>query len=502
MKFVKSIDHLLLEASEGGEQTLKRTLGLGNLIALGVGAIIGAGLFVRTAAAASEHAGPSVTLGFILAAIGCALAGLCYAEFASMIPIAGSAYTYAYATMGETVAWIIGWDLVLEYALGASVVAIAWSEYLNKLLETFGVSVPFELCHSPFQTSADGLQGIINLPALLILVILSLVLIRGTQESAKLNAIMVILKVAVVIAFIAIGWGYMNPANHTPYIPQNMSEMKLINGEIGFWEHLTSGDFGKFGWGGIISAAGVVFLAFIGFDAISTTAQECKNPKRDMPVGILASLGICTVLYALFGHVLTGVANYKEFETVGKEASVAYVIDTYMHGYHWLSILVTVAILAGFTSGILVMLLGQSRLFFSMSKDGLVPSVFSDLHPKFKTPYKSNLIFLVLAGLFAAFVPGEIVGDMTSIGTLFAFTLVCLGVLILRKVDPNRPRSFKTPFMPFVPILGMIVCVAMMVGLGEHNWQRLLIWMAIGLVIYLTYGIRNSVIRRAQREKQ
>jgi len=502
MRFIKSIDHIQLEASESGENTLKRTFGPVNLIALGVGVILGAGLFVRTAAAASEHAGPAVTLGFILAAIGCALAGLCYAEFASMIPVAGSAYTYMYATMGETVAWVIGWDLVLEYALGASVVAIAWSEYFNKLLEVFGTTVPYALCHSPFQTSMDGVQGIINLPALFIISVISLVLIRGTQESAAVNIIMVILKVAVILAFIFIGWGYINPSNHTPYIPASINEAKLASGEIGLWEYFTNGDFGKFGLGGVISAAGVVFMAFIGFDAISTTAQECKNPKRDLPIGILASLGICTFLYVLFGHVLTGVANYKEFETVGKEASVAYVIGTYMHGYHWLSILVTVAILAGFTSGILVMLMGQSRLFFSMSKDGLVPKVFSDLHPKYKTPYKSNLIFLVLAGLFASFVPGDVVGDMTSIGTLFAFALVCLGVLILRKKDPDRSRSFKTPFMPFVPILGILVCVAMMLGLGLHNWERLLIWMAIGFVIYLTYGIRNSVIRRAQREKK
>ncbi len=498
MKFKKSLDLLLLEASESGELTLKRTLGLGNLIALGVGGIIGAGLFVRTAVAASDHAGPAVTLGFILAAIGCALAGLCYAEFASMIPIAGSAYTYTYATMGEVMAWVVGWDLVLEYGVAAAAVSIAWSEYLNQLLATFDIAIPYMFCHSPFQTSLDGVQGIINLPAFLVIAVLSLLLIRGTKESVALNIIMVILKVAVVVAFITIGWSYINPINHTPYIPQNMGEVKLMNGEIGFWEHITSGEFGKFGWGGIVSAAGIVFFAFIGFDALSTTAQECKNPKKDMPISILVSLAICMILYMLFGHVLTGVANYKEFETVGKEASVSYAINTYMHGYHWLSILVTVAILAGFTSGILVMLLGQSRLFFSMSKDGLVPKVFSELHPKFKTPYKSNLIFLALAGLFAAFVPGDVVGDMTSIGTLFAFALVCLGVLILRKTDPDRHRPFKTPLMPLVPILGIAVCVVMMYGLGRHNWERLLIWMAVGLVIYLTYSIRNSIVRKSQ----
>jgi APA family basic amino acid/polyamine antiporter len=505
MLFKKSIDSLIQESTESGEGTLKRTLGVGNLIALGIGAIIGAGLFVRTAAAAADHSGPAVTLSFILAAIGCALAGLCYAEFASMIPIAGSAYTYSYATMGEMVAWIIGWDLVLEYAVGAATVAIAWSEYLNKLLETFGLRIPYEYCHSPFQTSlagVDGLggvQGIINLPALAVVVLLTFVLIRGTQESATLNGIIVILKVAIVIVFIALGWNFMNPVNHTPYIPVNVGEVAYSKGEIGFMDYFTN-HFGKFGYSGIIAGAGVVFFAFIGFDAVSTAAQEAKNPSRDMPIGILVSLAICTVLYVLFGHVLTGVANYTEFEAAGKEASVAYAIETYMHNYHWLSILVTVAILMGFSSVILVMLLGQSRVFFSMSKDGLVPKVFSAVHPKYQTPYKSNLIFLVFVGLFAAFVPGDVVGDMTSIGTLFAFTLVCIGVLVLRKTDPDRVRPFKTPLMPFVPILGAAVCILMMIGLGKHNWERLIIWMALGFVIYFVYSRRNSVVRRKHRD--
>lgn len=498
MLFKKSIDALIKESTESGEGTLKRTLGVGNLIALGIGAIIGAGLFVRTAAAAADHSGPAVTLSFILAAVGCALAGLCYAEFASMIPIAGSAYTYSYATMGEMVAWIIGWDLVLEYAVGAATVAIAWSEYLNKLIENFGVSIPYQFCHSPFQTSMDGVQGIINIPALFIVILLTFVLIRGTQESATLNGIIVILKVAIVVAFIAIGWGYMNPVNHTPYIPVNAGEVAYGKGEIGFMDFFTH-DFGKFGWSGIIAGAGVVFFAFIGFDAVSTAAQEAKNPSKDMPIGILVSLAICTVLYVLFGHVLTGVANYKEFATAGKEASVAYAIENYMHNYHWLSVLVTVAILAGFSSVILVMLLGQSRVFFSMSKDGLVPAVFSAVHPKFQTPYKSNLIFLVFVGLFAAFVPGEVVGDMTSIGTLFAFALVCVGVLVLRKTDPNRERPFKTPFMPVVPILGALVCILMMVGLGKHNWERLIVWMAIGFVIYFLYSRKHSKVRKAYK---
>ena len=495
MRFKKPLDLLLKEAAQTGEGTLKRTLGPGNLIALGIGAIIGAGLFVRTADAAAHNAGPSVTLAFILAAIGCGLAGLCYAEFASMIPIAGSAYTYSYATMGEVVAWVIGWDLVLEYAVGAATVSIAWSEYLNKLLANFGVSIPYEFCHSPFQSSLDNLHsGIINIPALFIIVALSLVLIRGTQESAALNGIIVIVKVAIVILFIVLGWSFMKPINHTPYIPVNEGEQAFFHGQKSFLDYF-SHDFGKFGWSGIISAAGVVFFAFIGFDAVSTAAQEAKNPKRDMPIGMLVSLAICTLLYVLFGHVLTGIANYHEFLAAGKEASVTYTIETYMHGYHWLSLLVTVAILFGFSSVILVMLLGQSRVFFSMSKDGLIPPVFSAVHPKFKTPYKSNLIFLVFVGIFAAFVPGDIVGDMTSIGTLFAFMLVCIGVMILRKSDPDSPRPFRTPWVPFVPVLGALVCLLMMLGLGEFNWLRLIIWMAIGFVVYFSYSKKHSLIR-------
>lgn len=496
MKFVKPISQLLEEASDSSKNTLKRTLTASNLIALGIGAIIGAGLFVRTAAAAADHAGAAVSISFILAAIGCALAGLCYAEFASMIPIAGSAYSYSYATMGEFMAWIIGWDLVLEYAVAAATVAIAWSEYLNKLLASFGMQIDYRFCHSPFQTSINGVQGIINLPALFIIIVLSLVLIRGTKESAFVNGIIVIVKVAIVILFIALGWQYMNPVNHANYIPNNAGEQALFNHHKGFFDFISEGWFGKYGISGIISGAGVVFFAFIGFDAVSTAAQEAKNPKKDMPIGILVSLGICTILYVLFAHVLTGIASYEEFKTAGKEASVAYVIQTYMHNYQWLSLFITIAILAGFSSVILVMLLGQSRVFYSMSKDGLIPKIFSDLHPKHQTPYKSNLIFLVFIGIVAAVVPGDIVGDMTSIGTLFAFVLVCAGILIMRKSNPDMPRPFRTPWVPFVPILGIIVCFSMMLGLGAHNWLRLIGWMAIGMVIYFSYSIKNSHVRQ------
>ena len=490
--FIKKDIHLLTkEANENDvddEKTLKRTLNAGNLIALGIGAIIGAGLFVRTAAAAANNAGPSVTLGFIIAAIGCALAGLCYAEFASMIPIAGSAYTYSYATMGEFMAWIIGWDLVLEYALGAATVGIAWSEYLNKLLEYIGMHIPYEWCHSPFETSNLGATGIMNIPALFIILLLSLLLIRGTKESAWVNGIIVITKVAIVILFIVFGWSFMNPENHANYIPE-----ATVYADSQGVEHNYGGILG------ILGAAGVVFFAFIGFDAVSTAAQESKNPKRDMPIGILGSLAICTVLYILFAHVLTGVATIDDFRNQGKEASIAYAIKTYMTGYGWLAKLVTVAILAGFSSVILVMLMGQSRVFYSMSRDGLVPPVFSVLHRKFRTPYKSNLIFFVFVGSFAAFVPGDIVGDMTSIGTLFAFILVCAGVMILRKTNPEIHRNFKTPLVPWVPILGIIVCLAMIFGLGWPNWSRLLVWLAIGFVIYFGYSRKHSKLNNPEK---
>ena len=478
----KPLTQLLAEATES-EKGLKRTLTAWSLVALGIGAIIGAGLFVRTATAAAQNAGPSVTIGFIVAAIGCALAGLCYAELSSSIPIAGSAYTYTYATMGELLAWIIGWDLILEYAVGAATVGIAWSEYLNNLLvNVLHVSpIPYSLSHSPFQVSAIGEHGIINLPALFIVAAISLLLIKGTQESAFVNGIIVVVKVAIVILIIVLGWNFINPVNHTPYIPPS---------SIFTDEHGVGHSYG--GIMGILGAAGTVFFAFIGFDAVSTAAQETKNPKRDMPIGILGSLAICTVLYILFAHVLTGMATVEDFRTGGKEASVAFAIGKYMIGYEWLAQLVTVAILAGFSSVILVMLLGQSRVFYAMGKDGLLPKSFGDLHPKYKTPYKASLAILVIVGLFAAFIPGDIVGDMTSIGTLFAFILVCISVIVLRKTEPNMKREFKTPFVPLVPILGVVVCLAMIYGLGWTNWLRLGVWLAIGLIIYFVYGKKNS----------
>ncbi|MFN0031016.1 MAG: amino acid permease [Flavobacteriales bacterium] len=535
----KPIEMMMRDSEQGG---LKRTLGATSLVLLGIGAIIGAGLFVRTASASAEAAGPAVTISFMVAAIGCAFAGLCYAEFASMFPISGSAYAYAYTTMGELVAWIIGWALIMEYALGAATVSIAWSEYLNNLLKVLGSNpIPYEWCHSPFEklysiaeahtynsviayfqaipadivegkavafpvpAVSEGLlylsdkqfeklpanmhglvhtqSGVMNAPALSILLALTLLLIRGTKESAVVNGIIVFIKVAIVLVFIAVGFQFINGANYEPYtIPAGTP------GHEGFFQH---------GWGGIFRGAAIVFFAFIGFDAVSTAAQEAKNPKRDMPIGILGSLVVCTILYILFAHVLTGVANWSDFAdpTKGKEASVAYAIQEYMHGYGWLAKCITIAILAGFSSVILVMLMGQSRVFFSMSNDGLIPKVFSALHPKFRTPYKSNWILFLFVGLFAAFVPGSVAGDLTSFGTLLAFVLVCLGILVLRKTNPGIVRPFKTPWVPLVPLLGMLVCMFMIISLDHVTLGVALIWMVIGLAIYFGYSRYHSKIR-------
>jgi APA family basic amino acid/polyamine antiporter len=475
----KPLDKLINESSEEGNQ-LKRTLGVGSLIALGIGAIIGAGLFSITGGAAANQAGPAITISFIVAALGCAFAGLCYAEFASMIPVAGSAYTYSYATMGEFIAWIIGWDLVLEYAVGAATVSISWSRYLVKFLEGFEVHLPQALIVGPW----DG--GIINLPAVFIVVLMSLLLMKGTQESALVNGIIVALKVTVVIIFIVLGWKYINDTNYVPYIPDN------------------TGNFGEYGFSGIVRAAAIVFFAYIGFDAVSTAAQEAKNPRRDMPIGILASLAICTVLYILFAHVMTGVTNYTSFKGQDGIAPVAVAIEhmgtpnaagVIVPDYPWLNRAIIVAILAGYASVILVMLLGQTRVFFSMSKDGLLPAIFSKVHPQYQTPVRSNLMFMLFVSLFSAFIPARVVGEMTSIGTLFAFILVCIGIMVMRKQMPDAPRAFKTPLVPLVPILGIATCFFMMAFLPLDTWIRLVVWMIIGFDIYLWYGILNSKLR-------
>src|SRR5882762_10239739 len=379
----KSLERLMTEAEDVGEHSLKRSLGPVNLVALGIGAIIGAGLFVRTAAAIADHAGPSVVYAFILAGLGCAFAGLCYAEFASMIPIAGSAYTYSYATMGELMAWIIGWDLVLEYAVGAATVSIGWSQTVVALLDNLGIHLPPALIASPFQpvilSNGQTIKGIINLPAVFIVVTISLLLIRGIQESAVANSIMVIVKVSVVLVFIAVGWSYVDPANHTPLIPPN------------------TGEFGSFGWSGILQGAGMIFFAYIGFDAVSTAAQESKQPQRDMPIGILGSLAVCTILFILYAWVLTGIVPYKNLNVA---APLSLALDHI--GIRWLTILMNIAVIAGLTSVMLVMLLGQSRVFFSMSRDGLLPKLFSEIHPRLRTPWRSNLALMLFVAVFSA----------------------------------------------------------------------------------------------------
>ena len=486
----KSISSLQGEA-EGETGGLKRTLGARSLVALGIGAIIGAGLFSITGGAAANNAGPAVTISFVIAAVACAFAGLCYAEFSSMIPVAGSAYTYSYATMGEFIAWIIGWDLVLEYAVGAATVSISWSRYLVKFLGYYDIHLPASLTLSPFDSATlmDGtvVHGMINLPAVFIVILMSLLLIKGTKESAIVNGIIVMLKVTVVLVFIFLGWGYINSDNYTPYIPEN------------------TGEFGSFGMSGIVRAAAIVFFAYIGFDAVSTAAQEAKNPKRDMPIGILVSLAICTVLYILFAHVMTGVTNYTSFQGADGIAPVAVAIDhmgtadangVITPAYPWLNKAIIIAILAGYSSVIMVMLMGQSRVFFSMSKDGLLPKVFSDVHAKFGTPSKSNLLFMVFVSLFAAFVPANVVGEMTSIGTLLAFILVCVGVMVLRKTQPDLPRAFKTPLVPLIPILGVAACLFMMLFLPLDTWLRLIIWMLVGIDVYLVYGTKNSKLAK------
>ena len=481
----KPLADLMTEANDSGSKSLKRILGPWSLIALGVGVIIGAGLFSITGAVAAGYTGPAITLSFAIAALGCCFAGLCYAEFASMIPVAGSAYTYSYATMGELVAWIIGWDLVLEYCVAATTVSISWSRYLVVFLEGFGVHLPQALTACPW----DG--GIVNIPAFVIVVLMSILLIRGTEGSSIFNGIIVFLKVSVVLVFVVLGWKYIRMENYTPYIPTN------------------TGTLGEFGFSGILRGA-IVFFAFLGFDAVSTAAQETKNPKRDMPIGILMSLVVCTILYMLFAHVMTGVVHYSAFAGQNGIAPVAIAIDhmgqmdasgVIRPDYPWMNRAIVIAILLGYCSVIMVTLLGQSRVFLSMSRDGLLPPLFSHIHEKFRTPARSNFLFMLLVGTLAAFVPASVAGEMCSIGTLFAFTLVCAGVLIVRKTMPDAPRSFKTPLVPFVPIAGIITCLVMMLFLPADTWIRLVLWMLIGLDIYVCYGIKHSKLEHMQKHR-
>lgn len=475
----KTAEELLQEAENDGGRGLKRVLGPFGLIALGVGVIIGAGLFSVTGIVAGAHTGPAIVISFALAAIACALAGLCYAEFASMIPVAGSAYTYSYFTMGELVAWIIGWDLVLEYAVAAVAISISWSKYFCIMMSDIGYALPTELTACP----AEG--GAFNLPAAILVIILSLILMRGTSGSSKFNDLMVTLKISVVLAFIGIGFKYINTDNLTPFIPAN------------------TGVFGEYGWSGILRGAAIVFFAYIGFDAVSTAAQETKNPRRNMPIGIMGSLIVCSVLYMVFSLVMTGVVNYKEYIGADSIAPAATAVahmgemganGTIVPAFPWLNRGIIVAILLGYASVVLVMMMGQSRVFYSMSKDGLLPPLFSHLHKRYHTPARSNLLFMVLISILAGIIPPSVAGEMTSIGTLFAFSLVCLGVIVVRRTQPNAPRGFKTPFVPWVPAAGLVCCIGMMLFLPAETWIRLVMWMLIGIDIYSFYGIKHSVI--------
>jgi len=477
---------LLAESKEEGEHTLKKTLGPYKLIALGLGAIVGAGLFSLTGLAAGNYAGPAITISFLIAAAGCCFAGLCYAEFASMFPIAGSAYTYSYATLGEFIAWVIGWDLVLEYSVASSMVSISWSRYFVKLLESLHIYLPPELTLCP----GDG--GIVNLPAACIVILMSLLLIRGTEGSSLVNSIIVFLKIAVALIFIFLGWKFINSDNYVPYIPKN------------------TGQWGEFGFSGIIRAAAVVFFAFIGFDAVSTAAQETKNPQKNMPIGILGSLSLCVILYVFFAYVLTGVVNYTSFQGKDGIAPVALAIDhmgttlpdgSFHPAYPWLNKAIILAILAGYSSVILVMLMGQSRIFYSVSRDGLLPKVFSDIHKKYRTPFKSNLLFLLMVSLFALFIPAHIAGELTSIGTLLAFIIVSAGILVMRKTEPHLPRAFKTPGVPYIPMLGIAVCLFMMVFLPFDTWIRLILWMLVGHDIYVFYSSKHSKLGHNRENK-
>jgi len=456
----KPIGELTAEAERG---VLKRSLGPLSLTALGIGSIIGTGIFVLTGTAASQNAGPSLVLSMVISAIGCAFAGLCYAEFASMVPLAGSAYTYAYATLGELLAWIIGWDLILEYALSTATVAVGWSGYFVSFLQGLGLAMPAAWTAPPF-----------NLPAIAIVLVVSGLLVLGIKESANTNAALVVIKAMVLVVFVCAGAAYVQRSHLTPFIPAN------------------TGAFGAFGWSGVLRGAGVMFFAYIGFDAVSTAAQEAKNPARDMPVGILGSLAICTVLYILVAIVLLGIVPYQQLNVADP---LAVGIDA--TGLRWLSPVIKVAALFGLFSTMLVTLLGQTRIFYTMSRDGLLPRVFSSVHPRFRTPHVSTMMTGAIIALAAGLTPIGVLGQLVSIGTLLAFVLVCLGIIVLRRVAPEVPRPFRTPWVPFVPVMGAAICLVQMVALPGATWNRLLIWLAVGLVIYFVYGRRHATARRA-----
>jgi APA family basic amino acid/polyamine antiporter len=472
----KSIALLQAEATgESHEATLRRALSATNLTLLGIGAIIGAGIFVLTGTAAANYAGPAIVLSFILAGTGCLFAGLCYAEFASMIPIAGSAYTYSYATLGEFIAWIIGWDLVLEYLFGAATVSVGWSGYFVSFMRSIGVNLPMEWTQAPFAYSAaEGLSrtgAVLNIPAMFLIAVLTALLVVGVKESAGFNNIVVAIKVAIIFLVIGFGFMFVNPDNWSPFIPPN------------------TGEFGQFGWSGVVRGAGVIFFAYIGFDAVSTAAQEAKNPQRDMPIGILGSLAFCTILYILMSLVMTGLVPYTQLN-VPDPVYVA--LAAAGPGLSWLTKLISIGAMAGLASVVLVMLMGQPRIFYSMARDGLLPAVFGKVHPRFQTPYVTTIVTGIVAGAVAGLFPIGVLGELVSIGTLLAFVIVCAGIWVLRVRSPELPRPFRTPLVPLVPILGILICGYLMSSLPGDTWLRLIIWMAIGIVIYFSYSIRKS----------
>jgi APA family basic amino acid/polyamine antiporter len=493
----KPIQDILAE-SEDKEHGFKKTLGPLNLTTLGIGAIIGAGIFVLTGQAAANYAGPAIVISFIISGLACTFAGLCYAEFASMIPISGSAYTYAYSTMGEFLAWIIGWDLIIEYLFAASTVAVGWSGYVVSLLNDIGIHIPPQFAAAPgtvliktemgWQATSNQLLtylsnhnidvaslphvvGVLNIPAMLIIALLTALLVIGIKESANFNNVMVIVKVLVILLFIGVGIAFIKVENWHDFIPKN------------------TGKWGEFGISGIFRGAAVIFFAYIGFDAVSTAAQEAKNPQKDMPKGILGSLGISTFLYIAVALVLTGIVSYT---LLNVPDPVAVGVNAMGSTMAWLKPIVKIAAIAGLTSVILVMLLGQPRIFYTMSKDGLLPPIFSKVHPKYKTPYISSLITGAFAMVLAGVLPIGILGELVSIGTLLAFAIVCVGIIVLRKTRPELPRPFRTPWVPFIPAMGAIICLVQMASLPLDTWLRLIVWFAIGLAIYFLYGIKKS----------